>query len=114
MMYTTGLEVLSQVLSGGLFGPRQCSTVSERISARKMDGRKEGDMNATPELTAKQNEAIDTLVDLFRRSRKNDPEAQTAFLGVALLLAQKSVLDYLVAALLTQAQTLNRSEKRRL
>jgi hypothetical protein len=45
-------------------------------------------MNATPELTAKQNEAIDTLVDLFRRSRKNEPEAQTALLGVALLLAQ--------------------------
>jgi hypothetical protein len=39
-------------------------------------------MNATPELTAKQNEALDTLVDLFRRSRKNDPDAQTAFLGV--------------------------------
>lgn len=64
-------------------------------------------MNATPELTAKQNEALDTLVDLFRRSRKNDPDAQTAFLGVALLLAQQSVLDYLVAALLMQAQTLN-------
>ena len=64
-------------------------------------------MNATPELTAKQNEALDTLVDLFRRSRKNDPEAQTAFLGVALLLAQQNVLDYLVAALLTQAQNLN-------
>jgi len=64
-------------------------------------------MNATPELTAKQNEALDTLVDLFRRSRKNDPDAQTAFLGVALLLAQQSVLDYLVAALLTQAQNLN-------
>jgi hypothetical protein len=58
-------------------------------------------------LTDKQNEALDTLVDLLRRSRKNDPEAQTAFLGVALLLAQQSVLDYLVAALLTQAQTLN-------
>src|ERR1035441_2052671 len=107
MMYTTGLEVLSQVLSGGLFGPRQCATVSERISARKMDGKEVRNMNATPELTAKQNEALDTLVDLFRRSRKNDPEAQTAFLGVALLLAQQSVLDYLVATLLTQAQTLN-------
>ena len=64
-------------------------------------------MNATPELTAKQNEALDTLVDLFRRSRKNDSDAQTAFLGVALLLAQQNVLDYLVAALLTQAQALN-------
>ncbi len=58
-------------------------------------------------MTAKQNEALDTLVDLFRRSRKNDPDARTAFLGVALLLAQKSALDYLVAALLTQAETLN-------
>ena len=58
-------------------------------------------MNAIPELTAKQNEALDTLVDLFRRSRKNDPDAQTAFLGVALLLAQQSVLDYLIAAVLT-------------
>ncbi len=64
-------------------------------------------MNAIPELTAKQNEALDTLVDLFRRSRKNDPDTRTAFLGVALLLAQQSVLDYLVAALQTQAQTLN-------
>jgi hypothetical protein len=72
-----------------------------------MDGRKEEHMNAIQELTAKQNEALDTLVDLFRRSRKNDPDAPTAFLGVALLLAQQSVLDYLVAALLTQAQTLN-------
>ncbi len=63
-------------------------------------------MNTIPELTAKQNEALDTLVDLFRCSR-SDPDARTAFLGVALLLAQKSVLDYLVAALLTQAQTLN-------
>ena len=64
-------------------------------------------MNATPELTYKQNEALDTLVDLFRRSRKNDPEAQTVFLGVAFLLAQQSVLDYLVAALLAQAKALN-------
>ena len=64
-------------------------------------------MNATPELTDKQNEALDTLVDLFRCSRKNDPDARTACLGVALLLAQQSVLDYLVAALLTQAQNLN-------
>ena len=64
-------------------------------------------MNATPELTDKQNEALDKLVDLFRRSRKNDPDAQTTFLGVALLLAQQNVLDFLVAALLTQAQNLN-------
>ena len=64
-------------------------------------------MNATAELTAKQDEAVDTLVDLFICSRKNDPDARTAFLSVALPLAQQSVLDYLVAALLTQAQTLN-------
>jgi hypothetical protein len=55
-------------------------------------------MNAIPELTYKQNEALETLVDLFRGSRKNDPDAQTAILGIALLLAQQSVLDYLVAA----------------
>ncbi len=64
-------------------------------------------MNALPELTAKQNEALDTLVDLFRCSRKNDPDARTAFLHVAVLLAQQSVLNYLVAALLQQPQTLN-------
>jgi hypothetical protein len=60
---------------GGLSGLRQCSTVSERISAGKIDGKKEGHMNATPELTDKQNEALDPLVDLFRRSRKNYPDA---------------------------------------
>jgi hypothetical protein len=64
-------------------------------------------MNATPELNANQNVAIDTMVDLFRRSRKNDPDARTAFVGVALLLIQQSVLDYLVATLLTRAQNLN-------
>jgi len=58
-------------------------------------------------LTTKQNEALDTLADLFRRSRKKDPDAGIAFLGVVLLLAQQSLLDYLVAALLTQAQILN-------
>src|SRR5713101_2074250 len=88
--------------------PRQCSIVSERSSGGRTAGRKEEHMNAIPELTAKQNEALDTLVDLFRRSRKNDPDARTAFLGVALLLAQQSMLDYLVAALLTQAQTLKK------
>ncbi len=88
-------------------GPRQCSTVSERISGGRTAGRKAGHMNTIPELTAKQNEALDTLVGLFRRSRKNDPDARTAFLGVALLHAERSVLDHLVAALLSQAQTLN-------
>jgi hypothetical protein len=66
-----------------------------------MDGKKESNMNANPELTDKWNEALDTLVELFRRSRKNDPEAQTAFLCVALVLAPQSVFAYLVAALLT-------------
>src|ERR1035437_7992237 len=106
-MHTIWLDAPSQAGLGGLSGPRLYSTASERISARKMDGKKERNLNATPALTTKQNEALDTLVDLFRRSRKNDPEALTAFLGVALLLAQQSVLDYLVAALLTQAQNLN-------
>ena len=64
-------------------------------------------MNTRPQLTAQQTEAVNTLVDLFRRSRKNEPAAQAAFLGVALLLAQRNVLDYLVAALLMQAQALN-------
>jgi len=64
-------------------------------------------MNAIPELTAKQNETLDTLVDLFRRSRKNDPDARSAFLGVTILPAEKRVLDYLFVALLTHAQTLN-------
>jgi hypothetical protein len=36
-------------------------------------------MNAIPELTDKQNEALDTLIDLFTRPRKNDPDARTAF-----------------------------------
>ena len=61
----------------------------------------------TLQLTPKQSEAVDTLFDLFKRSRKSEPAAQAAFLGVALLLAQRNVLDYLVAALLKQAQTLN-------
>ncbi len=64
-------------------------------------------MNAIQEMTDKQNEALDTLVDLLRQSRKNDPDARTTFLAAALYLAETSVLDYLVAALLTQAQTLN-------
>lgn len=46
------------------------------------------------------------MIDLFRQSRKDNPEARTAFLGVALLLAQRNVLDYLVAALLKQAEAL--------
>ncbi len=90
-----------------IWGPRHCSTLSEKSSGGRTTGSKERHVNAIPELTTKQNEALDTLVDLFRRSRKNDPDARTVFPGVALLLAQQSVLDYLVAALLTQAQTLN-------
>ena len=63
--------------------------------------------DATPRLTAKQTEALDVLVDLFRESWKDNPKERAAFLGVALLLAQRNVLDYLVAALLKQAQALN-------
>src|SRR5712692_10456654 len=83
----------------------QCCTVFERIKVGKMAGRKEGHMNAIPELTDKGNEALDTLVDLLRQSKKNDSVARTTILAVALYLAQTSVLEYLVTALLTQAQT---------
>jgi len=62
---------------------------------------------ATLQLTEKQTSALDLLVDLLRESRKDTPEARTTFLGIAVYLAQTNVLDYLVAALLTQAQTLN-------
>lgn len=58
-------------------------------------------------MTAKQTEAVETLFDLYRQSREDNPEARTAFLGLALLLAQRNVLDYLVAVLLKQAQALN-------
>ena len=63
--------------------------------------------SATPQLTAKQTEALDVLVDLFRLSRKGNSEARSTFLGIAIYLAQTNVLDYLVAALLKQAQALN-------
>jgi hypothetical protein len=63
-------------------------------------------MDTLPQLTPKQTEAVDTLFDLFTQSRKDEP-ARAAFLGVALLLAERNVLDYLVAALLKQAQALN-------
>ena len=52
--------------------------------------------NGIPQLTANQTEAVETLFDLYRQSGKDNPEARTAFLGVALLLAQRNVLDYLV------------------
>ena len=42
-------------------------------------------MNTIPELTTKRNEALDTLVDLFRMSRRNAPGTRIAFLGVATL-----------------------------
>ena len=64
-------------------------------------------MGAPPQLSPKQTEAVETLFDLYKQSRKDNPEARTAFLGVALLLAQRNVLDYLVASLLKQAQALN-------
>jgi hypothetical protein len=63
-------------------------------------------MDTLPQLTAKQSEAVKTLFDLYRRSRMDNPEARTTFLAVALLLAQRNVLDYLVAALLKQAEAL--------
>jgi hypothetical protein len=46
----------------------------------------------------------------FKRLRKNEPDAQAAFRSVALILAQQNVLDYLVAALLKQAQAVSRSK----
>jgi hypothetical protein len=64
-------------------------------------------MTTIPQLTEKQTEALDVLIDLYRQSRQGNPEARAAFLGAALLLAQRNVLDYLVAALLIQAQALN-------
>jgi len=64
-------------------------------------------MTTIPQLTVKQTEAFDVLVDLFWQSRKDNPDARTTFLGVAIYLAQSSVLDYLVAAVLKQAQALN-------
>jgi hypothetical protein len=64
-------------------------------------------MDALPQLNPKQAEALETLFDLYLESRKDNPEPRTAFLSVALLLAQKNVLDYLVAALLKQAEALN-------
>jgi len=60
-----------------------------------------------PELTPKQAEAVETLFELHWEARLDSPEARTAFLAVALLLAQRGVLDYLVAALLKQAEALN-------
>ena len=62
---------------------------------------------ATLQVTGKQTAALDVLVDLLRESRKGNFEARSTFLGIAIYLAQTNVLDYLVAALLTQAQTLN-------
>jgi hypothetical protein len=57
-------------------------------------------------MTSKQSEAVDTLVDLYRQSRRNNPDAQTTFLAVAVLLAKSDVLDYLIAGLLKQADSL--------
>jgi hypothetical protein len=62
---------------------------------------------ATLQLTGKQTAALDVLVDLFRQSREGNSAARSTFLGVAVYLAQTNVLDYMVVALLTQAQTLN-------
>lgn len=64
-------------------------------------------MDTLPQLSPKQTAAPDVLVDLFRESRKGNSEARPTFLGIAIYLAQTDVLDYLVAALLTQTQALN-------
>jgi hypothetical protein len=64
-------------------------------------------MSDVLQLSPKQTEALDVLVDLFRQSRKGNSEARSTFLGVAVYLAQTNVLDYLVAALLKQTQILN-------
>jgi len=44
-------------------------------------------MTTIPQLTEKQTEALDVLVDLHRQSRQGNPEARAAFLSAALLLA---------------------------
>lgn len=64
-------------------------------------------MNPLRELTSKQAEAVETLSELHRDARLDSPDARAAFLAMALLLAQRNVLDYLVAALLKQAEALN-------
>src|ERR1017187_5762143 len=64
-------------------------------------------MDTLPQLSPKQSEALDVLVDLFRQSQKGNSEARSTFLGIAIYLAGTNVLDYLVAALLKQTQALN-------
>jgi hypothetical protein len=64
-------------------------------------------MDALPQLTAKQTEAVETLFALYWEAWLDSPDARVAFLAVALILAQRNVLDYLVVALLKQAQALN-------
>jgi hypothetical protein len=64
-------------------------------------------MDTMSSLTPKQTEAVDTLFDLNRESRKDTTEARTALRSVSILLAQQNVLDYLVAALLKLAKALN-------
>lgn len=64
-------------------------------------------MDPLPELTPEQAEAVETLFELHWEARLDGPEARAAFLAVALLLAHRNVLDYLVAAVLKQAEALN-------
>ena len=64
-------------------------------------------MDPLPELTPKQAEAAETLFELHWEAQLDSPDARAAFLAVALLLAQRNVLDYLVAALLKQTEALN-------
>ena len=64
-------------------------------------------MDPLPELTPKQAKAVETLFELHWEAQLVNPDARAVFLAVALLLAQRNVLDYLVAALLKQAEALN-------
>jgi hypothetical protein len=70
-------------------------------------------MNPLSELTPKQAEAVETLVELHREAWLDSPDGRAAYLAVALLLAQRDVLDYLVAALLKQAEAINSRRRNR-
>ena len=69
-------------------------------------------MNATPELTAKQNEALDTLVDLFRRSRKKAVDREVHLgdadgVAVLLLAIEDDPLRYVGTFLLDEVAGLH-------
>jgi hypothetical protein len=50
-------------------------------------------MDSLPQLSPKQSEALDVLVDLFRQSQKGNSEARSTFLGIAIYLARTNVLE---------------------